>query len=69
LEPSTNFYQPYEIRAFLGGREFLEYLNSELIKKSLVKLYGLNRFHMINYWFTPLVEQYNLLVKASSRLE
>jgi hypothetical protein len=48
LEPSTKFYQPYEIRASFDGKEFLKYLNSELIKKSLVKLYGLHRFHKIN---------------------
>jgi hypothetical protein len=63
LEPSTKFYQPYEIRAFLDGREFFEYLNSELIKKSLIKLYGLSRFHKINHWFTSLVDYYNSKVK------
>jgi hypothetical protein len=59
LEPVTKYDQPYEIRAFLDEREFLSYLNSDLIKKSLIRLYGLNRFNKINQWFSPLVEQYN----------
>jgi hypothetical protein len=35
LEPSGKYYQPYEIRAFIEGKEFLSYLNSDLIKNSL----------------------------------
>jgi hypothetical protein len=63
LEPSTKYYQPIEIRAFLDGREFLNYLNSDLIKKSFIRLYGVHGFNKINKWFTPLVEQYNEFVK------
>jgi hypothetical protein len=58
LEPSTK----YEIRAFLVGREFLEYLNSDLIKKSLVKLYGLAKYNNMINWFKPRVEHYNWMV-------
>jgi hypothetical protein len=62
LEPVTKYDQPYEIRAFTDGREFLNYMNSDLIKNSLIRLYGLDRYNKINHWFSPLVEQYNASV-------
>jgi hypothetical protein len=63
LEPDGKFYQPYEIRAFTDGREFLSYMNSDLIKNSLTRLYGLDRYNKLVQWFTPLVEQYTKAVK------
>jgi hypothetical protein len=48
IEGKTDYtsknYQPYEIIASKTGQEFLNYLNSELIKNSLIKLYGKNRY-------------------------
>jgi hypothetical protein len=55
---STKEYQPYEIGAFTTGEEFLNYLNSELIKNSLIKLYGMDRYYKIILWFKPRVDNY-----------
>jgi hypothetical protein len=63
IEFSGKYYQPYEIRAFTDGREFLNYLNSDLIKNSLIRLYGENRYNKIIHWFTSISEQYTESVK------
>jgi hypothetical protein len=61
--PSKRHYQPYEIRAFKTGQEFLKYLNSELIKNSLIKLYGKDRYNTIIRWFQPKVDKYTDWIK------
>jgi hypothetical protein len=60
---SRKHYQPYEIRAFTDGREFLSYLNSDLIKNSLIRLYGKDRYNKIVYWFTSIADEYTESVK------
>jgi hypothetical protein len=63
VDEGGKFYQPYEIRVFLSGREFLSYLNSTLISRSLIMLYGLDRYNKIVNWFTPILKQYSQEVK------
>jgi hypothetical protein len=63
LEPSGKYYQPYEIRAFMDGDEFLSYLNIDLIKNCLIKLYGEIRYNKIVDWFKPIAEEYTRTVK------
>jgi hypothetical protein len=55
---SRKHYQPYEIRAFTDGREFLTYLTSDLIKNSLIRLYGEDRYNKIVQWFKPITNKY-----------
>jgi hypothetical protein len=54
--------QPYEIRAFKSGQEFMTYMNSELIKSSLIKLYGKKRYDKIINWFKPRIEVYDQMI-------
>jgi hypothetical protein len=60
---SVKHYQLYEIRAFLSGREFLSYLTSDLIKNSLIRLYGENKYNRILEWFTSIADEYSKTVK------
>jgi hypothetical protein len=60
---STKDYQPYEIRAFLTGREFLSYLGSELIKNSLIRLYGVQGYNKIIHWFSPRIDEYTDMMR------
>jgi hypothetical protein len=54
IEVKTNYisknYQPYEIRAFESKQELMKYLNSELIKNNLIKLYGKDRYKALVNW-------------------
>jgi hypothetical protein len=56
-------YEPYEIKAFKTGEEFMKYLRSELIKSSLIKLYGKDRYEAIINWFRPKINAYTDLMK------
>jgi hypothetical protein len=56
-------YQPYEIRAFKSGREFMKYLSSDLIKNSLIKLYGKKKYNKIIEWFKSRANEYTKSVK------
>jgi hypothetical protein len=60
---TSKYYQPYEIRAFKTGEEFMNYLNSDLIKNSLIKLYGIKRYGAIVNWFRPRVDSYTDWIK------
>jgi hypothetical protein len=51
-------YQPYELKAFTTGEEFMNCLNSELIRCSLIKLYGKGRYEAIVKWFRLRVDSY-----------
>jgi hypothetical protein len=55
---SAKHYQPYEIRASLSGNEFLSYLTSDLIKNSLIRLYGENKYNRIVEWFKAIADEY-----------
>jgi hypothetical protein len=59
---SKKAYQPYEIRAFKSGREFMTYMNSELIKRCLIKLYGKERYKKIIEWFKPRIKVYDEMI-------
>jgi hypothetical protein len=63
MEPDGKFYQPYEVRAFTDGREFLSYMKTDLIKNILTRLYELDMYNKIVEWFTPIVQQYPEAVK------
>jgi hypothetical protein len=69
IEGKTDYtiknYQPYEIKTFKSGEEFLNYLNSELIKNSLIKLYGKFRYKTMNDWFKPKINTYTNWIKAN----
>jgi hypothetical protein len=69
IEDKTDYtsrdYQPYEIRAFKTGQEFLKYLNSELIKNSLIKFYGKFRYKAMVDWFKPKINTYTDWIRAS----
>jgi hypothetical protein len=69
MEGKTDFtsknYQPYEIKAFKSGEEFIKYLNSESIKNSLTKLYGKDRYKSIIDWFKPRVDTYGDWIRAN----
>jgi hypothetical protein len=69
IEGKTDYtsknYQPYEIRAFKTGEEFLSYLNSELIKNILIKLYGKFRYKTMIRWFKPKVNTYKDLIEKA----
>jgi hypothetical protein len=56
-------YQPYEIKAFKTGEEFMKYLRSELIKVSLIKLYGKLRYEALINWFKPKINDYTKMMK------
>jgi hypothetical protein len=56
---SSKDYQPYEIKAFKTGREFMTYINSELIKNTLIKLYEEERYDKIIECFKPRIEEYD----------
>jgi hypothetical protein len=60
---SAKHYQPYEIRAFLSGKEFLAYLTSDLIKNSLIRLYRENKYNRILEWFKQIADEYTKSVK------
>jgi hypothetical protein len=62
----TKDYQPYEIKAFKTGEEFMNYLRSELIKSSLIKLYGKDRYESLVNWFKPKINDYTKLMKNLS---
>jgi hypothetical protein len=47
----------------MDGEEFLSYLDTDLIKNSLVRLYGENRYNKIVDWFRPIAKQYIQTVK------
>jgi hypothetical protein len=47
---STKRYQPYEIRPFLSRDELLAYLTSDLIKNTLIKLYGEFKYNRMVDW-------------------
>jgi hypothetical protein len=59
---SSKDYQPYEIKTFKTGREFMTYINSELIKNSLIKLYGKKRYDKIIEWFKPRIKEYDQMI-------
>jgi hypothetical protein len=63
LQPAGKYYQPYEIRAFMDGEEFLSYLNTDLIKSCLIRLYRENGYNKIVEWFKPIADQYTESVK------
>jgi hypothetical protein len=63
VELTAKHYQPYEIRAFLNGREFLAYLTSDLIKNSLIMLNGVNKYNKIVAWFKSIADEYTKTVK------
>jgi hypothetical protein len=60
---SAKHYQPYEIRAFLNDKEFLQYLTCDLIKNSLINLYGENKYNYIVEGFKGIANQYTKEVK------
>jgi hypothetical protein len=60
---SSKAYQPYEIRAFQSGEEFMKFINSQLVKSYLIKLYGKDRYNKIIEWFKPRIKVYNSLFK------
>jgi hypothetical protein len=61
--PSRKHYQPYEIRPFLNSGEFLSYLTSDLIKNSLITLYGEDKYNKIIEWFKSIADEYSKSVK------
>jgi hypothetical protein len=65
MEHSTKYYQPYQIWAFSSGREFLNYLGSELIKNSLIRLYGVEGYNKIIHWFSPRVDEYTVIMRKN----
>jgi hypothetical protein len=48
--PITKNYQPYEIKPFNNDYQLLNYLKSELIKNSLIKLYNNARYESMVKW-------------------
>jgi hypothetical protein len=60
---SAKHYQPYEIRAFSSGKEFVAYLTSDLIKNSLIRIYGENKYNRILEWFKQIADEYTKSVK------
>jgi hypothetical protein len=55
----TKDYQPYEIKAFKTGEEFMKYLRSELIKSSLIKFYGKDKYESIVNCLKPKINEYS----------
>jgi hypothetical protein len=63
VQLTAKHYQPYEIRPSLSGKEFLAYLTSDLIKNSLIRLYGENKYNKIIQWFKSIADEYTKSVK------
>jgi hypothetical protein len=55
-------YQPYEIRAFKSAQEILKYLNTDLIKNSLIKLYGEYKYNVLIKWVRENADRYNFWI-------
>jgi hypothetical protein len=60
IYPSTKNYQPYEIKPFKTGRELMNYLKSDLIKNSLVKLYNKARYESLVNWVKDRIKDINV---------
>jgi hypothetical protein len=44
----------------------MKYLNSTLIKNSLIKLYGKDRYQAIVDWFKPRINEYNEMIRRAN---